>query len=156
MSTANRLRDAVIIYFSRVSVYRQNNENARFCLACGNIPRKEGHTEDCAALRIMRELGGTLDGSGYLERETYDRGIHVSELIDDVRRNEQANEDAEKAHPCPPTEYIGIDYGSEPSRSVATIVGMSEDRRVVHIVTGTPSAVVAEWKRLAAEDRKPS
>jgi hypothetical protein len=85
-----------------------------------------------------------------------ERGIHVSELIDDVRRDDQANDDAEKAHPCPPTKYIGIDYGSEPPKTVAVLVEIHEGNRVVHIVTGTPSAVVAEWERLAAEDRKPS
>lgn len=52
--------------------------------------------------------------------------------------------------------YIGIDYGREPSHTVACLVEIREDRRVVHIVAGTPSAVVAEWKRLADEDRKPS
>lgn len=49
-----------------------------------------------------------------------------------------------------------FDYGDEPPQTVASLVEIHEDRRVVHIVTGTPSAVVAEWKRLAAEDRKPS
>lgn len=50
---------------------------------------------------------------------------------------------------------FGFDLGTGPS---VTVVSMFREvgRQLVHVVTGTPAQVVAEWGRLAEEEGRPT